>query len=211
MVDEILKQISDLPATGLHIFFFVAALIENIFPPWPGDTFIVFAGFLTAHDTIGLPGAILSTCLGSVAGALIMYMAGDKVLILARRIHFWLKPGVLQRLLADFVSEEQMERTQTFFLRWGAWFVIFSRFSAGIRFFVSIVAGLSKMNLLLFTVCFTVGALIWNILLLTGGRLLAANWRKVLEWLQYYNTAVGVLIVVIVAILAFGWWRRRSV
>lgn len=210
MADEILNLISDLPAAGLHAFFFFAALLENIFPPWPGDTFIVFAGFLSAHGAVSLPAALLSTGAGSLAGAWIMYLAGEKVLHLARSLHARLKPGIMQRMLSDFVSEEHMQRTQQWFLKWGAWFVVVSRFSAGIRFFVSIVAGLSKMNPLLFTVCFSLGVLIWNTLLLTGGRLLAENWRKMLEWLQLYNVAVGSLIVLVVAFFIMRWWRRRS-
>jgi membrane protein DedA with SNARE-associated domain len=207
MTEQILTLVSDLPAVGLHIFFFFAALIENLFPPWPGDTFIVFAGFLSAHHVVSLPAALISTGTGSLVGAWIMYLAGEKILHLARSAHSRLKPGLMQRMLSDFVSDEQMEKTQRWFLRWGAWLVVVSRFSAGIRYFVSIVAGLSKMNPVLFTVCFSLGVVVWNMLLLTGGRLLAENWRKMLEWLQIYNVAVGALIGMILVFLIFRWWR----
>jgi len=210
MTDEIINQLTGLPPSLLHLFFFAAALIENVFPPWPGDTFIVFAGFLSAHDVIGFTEALVSTGLGSVAGALIMYFAGEKILRFARSVHDRLGEGWFRRFLTDIISEKQMQKTEDWFSRWGAGLVLVSRFSAGVRFFVNVVAGIANMNLSLFVVCYSAGALVWNLLLLGGGRILAENWRQLLDWLQYYNIAVIAVIGILVGFFLFVRWRRRQ-
>lgn len=209
MVVQVLEMIHGFSPVYLHLFFFFAALLEVVFPPWPGDTFIVFAGFLTAHHTIEIGTALITTGFGSITGALIMYFAGNEVLLFARNLHTKLKPGIIQNLLNEIVAEKQMKRATDWFNKYGVWCVLFARFSAGIRFFVSIVAGISKMNLTLFTIFYSIGVVIWNGLLLLGGKLLAENWKQMLEWLKLYNSVVGILIVLVLVYLLYRYWQKK--
>jgi len=34
----------------IWLFFFFSNFLENVFPPWPGDTVTVFGGFLVAKS-----------------------------------------------------------------------------------------------------------------------------------------------------------------
>lgn len=210
MTDKLLQSLPDLSGWMVHLFLVGSTIIENVFPPWPGDTFVVFAGMLTVQGIISFSGAILSTLIGNLIGAWIMFFAGEGLLALARSTHSKLKHGLLKWLLEELVSDTRMEKTEAWFRRWGAWFVMISRFSAGVRFFVSIIAGISRMNLLLFTVTFGIGATIWNLLLLSGGRLLAENWRRVLQWLQIYNLTAGILIAILIVVLLWRVYRKQS-
>lgn len=211
MPDRILGFLQGLDPLAVHGFLVFSTMTENLFPPWPGDTLVVFAGVLVARNVITLPGALLSTLLGNMIGAWIMYVAGERLLAFARAIHGRMRPGYMRRLLEDLVSEDGLSRAQAWFHRWGLLFVLVSRFSAGIRFFVSIVAGLSRMNILTFSVAFAVGVFLWNLLLLSGGLLLAENWRVVLDWLQLYNAAVlGVLGLLVIVYVARLIRRRRT-
>lgn len=211
MTDDLLAWIQGLPPSAVHAFLVVSTMTENLFPPWPGDTLVVFAGVLVARNVISLPGAVLSTLVGNMVGAWIMYVAGERLLLLARAMHQGMPPGYGRRLLEDVVSEEGLARAHAWFARWGLWFVLVSRFSAGIRFFVSIVAGISRMNALSFSLAFAVGVLVWNLLLLSGGLALAENWRSVLDWLEVYNMVVlGALGVVVIVLVARSLRRRRA-
>ena len=51
-VEEMIAYVLTLPTVGMYWFLFVSTIIENLFPPWPGDTMIVLAGFLMAHDAV---------------------------------------------------------------------------------------------------------------------------------------------------------------
>lgn len=211
MTDDLLAWIQALPPSAVHTFLVVSTMTENLFPPWPGDTLVVFAGVLVARDVITLPGAVLSTLVGNMIGAWIMYVAGERLLLLARAMHAGMRPGYARRLLEDVVSEDGLSRAHAWFERWGLWFVLVSRFSAGVRFFVSIVAGISRMNVMSFSLAFAIGVLSWNLLLLSGGLALAENWRSVLDWLQIYNMVVlGALGLVVIAFVWHSLRRRRA-
>jgi membrane protein DedA with SNARE-associated domain len=85
---------------------------------------------------------------------------------------------------------------------------LISRFSAGIRFFVSIIAGISRMNLILFTITFSIGVLVWNSILIGGGYALGENWERILDWLRVYN--IIVVAVLSLLVILFVIWRIRK-
>lgn len=207
-VEEIIAYVLTLPTVGMYWFLFFSTILENLFPPWPGDTMIVLAGFLMAHDAVDPLETSLVTLAGNMAGAYIMYFAGEGILALARKYHARISWAWARNQVEELTSPESMDRTAKWFRKWGLWFVLFSRFSAGIRFFVSIIAGISRTHLLLFSASFAAGVLIWNSLLLYGGYALGENWRQILDWLRLYNFVVITLIAVSVA--GYFYYRYRK-
>lgn len=87
--------------------------------------------------------------------------------------------------------------------------VLFSRFSAGIRFFVSIVAGMVKMNPILFFGCFGAAVFLWCGSLIASGFYLGSHWEDVLGFLEIYNRIIIILVVLIV--ILFYWHRKQKV
>ncbi|MFN3604490.1 MAG: DedA family protein [Leptonema sp. (in: bacteria)] len=183
---------------------------ENVFPPWPGDTFIVFSGFLMYHQILNPIWVYFFTTIGNFLGAFLMYFLGETILEFAHRFHKKVKIEFLRNLLETMISEEQKIKTERIFEKWGFWFVLVSRFSAGIRYFVSIIAGITKMNLSIFSFAFFVAVLIWNTILLLGGYILAENWEKALEWLRVYNYTIGILILVVVIFLFYRFFINKK-
>jgi membrane protein DedA with SNARE-associated domain len=202
-MEFLLNFLQKIDPIWIHLFLIFSTFTENVFPPWPGDTFIVFAGFLMYHKVISPLTTYVSTTLGNFLGAYLMYFMGQKILEFAHFIHKKIKIKFLANLLESMISEEQMEKTQIWFNKWGFLFVVLSRFSAGIRYFVSIVAGITKMNFLLFSFGFLLGILIWNTLLFFGGYLLGENWKIILEWLKMYNILISIFIIMIIFFIIY--------
>lgn len=202
----LLTFLKGLPDWAVYLTLLVSSVIENVFPPWPGDTVTVIGGVLASFGVVSLPWSMLALVIGNLIGAYIMYFMGSAVIALARRTHARMtRPVFVKEALVELTSDESMQKTEEWFRKWGAWFVLVSRFSAGVRFFVSIIAGISKMPLFLFSVVFTVGVLLWNTLLLGGGYLLGRQWDQILVWLRLYNTVVISIIVLVV--VSFVVWR----
>ncbi|GIX43089.1 MAG: hypothetical protein KatS3mg129_2822 [Leptospiraceae bacterium] len=208
MLDAFLNYLQEIDPIWIHFFLIFSTFTENVFPPWPGDTFIVFAGFLIYHNIISPITTYISTAIGNFIGAYLMYFMGQKILNLAHKIHDQIKIKWISNLLEAMISEDQMKKTEKWFNKWGFLFVVLSRFSAGIRYFVSIIAGITKMNLFLFSFGFLIGILIWNSLLLAGGYLLGENWKKILEWLKMYNLVIS--LIIIIGILIFILYRKKK-
>jgi membrane protein DedA with SNARE-associated domain len=200
-LEHFLNWISLQDGFVIWIFFFFSNLLENVFPPWPGDTVTVFGGFLVANEdglnptSFGIMALASSTFFGNLAGAYLMLRFGHRFLNFIRRNKF---PGT-----SSLIDDESIHRTFGWFKRNAILVVLISRFSAGIRFFVAIVAGMVGMNRYLFFSLFSIAVTLWCGLLIGGGYMLGSNWETVLEILNVYNRVILVLISISVLFFLF--------
>ncbi len=184
------------------LFIFFSAFIENVFPPYPGDTVTVVGGYLVGVDKLSIVVLTSSVFGGSLAGALAMYYFGQKII-------FFLGYTLKIKAIAKKLEKEKIEKIQNWFKKYGFFTIVFSRFSAGIRFFVAIVAGMVKMNIFKFLLAFSFATIFWNALLIWGGYALGDNWSQVSKYLKIYN---GVLIMLIgIGILIFFISRSKFI
>jgi membrane protein DedA with SNARE-associated domain len=107
------------------------------------------------------------------------------------------------------VSGEDVEKAKQWFDRRGYMATGLGRLVPGIRTYISIPAGISKMPLLPFFIYSTVGSIIWVSLLTYGGYILGENYEKVSAYLK------PVSIAVLISILSFSiYWiikRRKKI
>ena len=59
-----------------YIGVFLLILLENIFPPIPSELILLFGGFMTTYTKLNIIGMIISSTLGSLIGALLLYKIG---------------------------------------------------------------------------------------------------------------------------------------
>lgn len=209
---ETLHFVESLPAVSILFFVFLSAFLENVFPPYPGDTVLVFSGFIAARGTLHPALSFGGGFAGSVAGGIMMYFLGHRFLVLFREIAArWTRPEFLGRMAREMSSQESLDRAHDWFGRYGLWFVLFSRFSAGIRFFVTILAGVTRVPFPGFALAFSGGVLLWNSILFAAGYSVGQNWEKVLEYLKLYNKAlIALLIGAFAAWLIYKLTRRSD-
>jgi membrane protein DedA with SNARE-associated domain len=144
--------------------------------------------------------AILSGLGGSLAGALFNYYLarsmGRKVL---------LKYGKYV-----FIKEETLDKLEKFFTTHGHISTFTGRLIPGVRQLISIPAGLSQMDLKLFSLYTALGAGIWSLILIILGYLLGENEALIKEYLhQITLAAVGSAVLIMVVYYYFH--RRKRV
>ncbi|TGL07657.1 DedA family protein [Leptospira levettii] len=189
--EAIMKEILELPPLFLWGFFCFSNFLENIFPPWPGDTITVFSGFIssTPNSPVSFSSVVIATFLGNLFGGLVMYYFGESFLKFLKRTRI--------PFLSNLYHEESLHKTLVWFRKYENVVVLLSRFSAGIRFFVSIVAGMSKMNIIKFVILYSVAVSLWCGLLLFGGSFLGSNWNQIIVILSFYNRTILAILLVI--------------
>ena len=203
---DLAETLHEIPPVFLYAFFTFSTLIENIFPPWPSDTLIVFSGFLASGGSLSLTGAFLSSWAGNVAGGMVMYYFGNKIFHKTRKLQkkIHASEGFLKKVFS-FASHDSLMKTRRLFDSYGFKFVLFSRFFPGVRFFVSIVAGVHSMNLWLYLLSFAAGSFFWGLILVYAGFLMGTQWENAIRWLKVYNifavslTAAAVLAYIVYA------------
>jgi membrane protein DedA with SNARE-associated domain len=184
----------------------VAVFLENLFPPIPSEVILPLAGFTASQGDMSLVAAIAWTTVGSVVGALVLYLVG--ALIGRERTR-----AIAARL--PLVKVSDVDRTEAWFRRHGRKTVFLGRMVPLFRSFISIPAGIERMPMATFLLLTTLGSLLWNTLFVLAGYFLGENRRVVEDYAGTYQNlvlAVGVLAVaafVVVRLLAARRNRQR--
>lgn len=206
-IEDLFSYIRSLSPISLFLFFTVSNVIENVFPPWPGDTVTVFGGFLAGNsEQTGFPVLVLvmATYLGNIIGALLMYFFGEKFLNFLQR--FSSIP-----FFREMLNPKSLHKTFHWFEKYSFWILVFSRFSAGIRFFVAIVSGMLKLPISIFLLGYSLGTILWSGMLVFGGYSLGKNFQVVLEYLALYNRIIfGIMVLGAIVYVFYRFFLRRQ-
>ena len=211
-LDSMLRWIESMPEIWVQLLLFVSVFLENVFPPWPSDVIILFAGILAARGVVSTGFSFVSILAGNLLGGLLMFYIGQRLILWMQGISRQLtgpRRHFLHRL-TGFASPSHFETAGVWMRKYGLWFVFFSRFFAGVRFFVGIVAGASGIPAFLFGISFATGALFWSSLLFFGGKALGHNWKILFQWVQLYNRSFLILLVLLGFAFLILRFRKRK-
>ncbi len=174
---------------------FLLMVLEGVGLPFPSEVIMVFAGFLSTGN-IGLFVVFaLAGSIGGFVGNLILYyiaLLGGRPLILYIGRYAGLK-------------EEHLIKTEKWFDARGEWTVFFGRFVPGFRSYMSIPAGVSKMNIVKFSIFTLSGSLIWSTALAAGGYVLGKSWDKLVPIIT--NIGVVLLVIFVIAFVVYFFYR----
>ncbi len=180
---------------------FFATFVEYVFPPAPGDLLVVLGAWYAVQGSVSWPITFLSVTAGAMAGAWVDYRIG---LALGRR----LDARVAAR---DVAMAVKLARFEASYRRWGGWLLVGNRFMPGLRAFVFLAAGASRIPLRRVMLLGGLSAALWNAFLLGAGALVAKNVEELIDVVDRYTTvAWGVLGAVALLAAAVALWRRRA-
>ncbi|MGN6367840.1 MAG: DedA family protein [Phycisphaerae bacterium] len=179
----------------------VASLLmagESMILPLPSEFVMPPLGMLVHQGKFELWAVIVATSIGSLVGSVISYYLG----------YFGGKPLVMKVGKWLLLNEEHLDLTSKWFGRWGSPTVFICRFVPVVRHFISIPAGIARMNLLKFCIYTVAGATMWNCFLLWIGWKLEEKWETVLK----YRTPIdaGMVILCVGAVVGWYWVHLRK-
>lgn len=207
IIEHILRILTDMNDAWLYAFLFLSAVVENLFPPIPGDTITVFGAFLVGTGRLSFTLVFILTTLGSSTGFFLLYMFGA---FLERE--FFIEKDY------RFFSAESIVAAEEWFRKYGYYVVAANRFLPGIRSVISIASGISGLSpLKVFLYC-NLSAAVWNFIWIYTGYTLGNNWEhvkeKFLSLAGSYNTTAAVILIsaaVIITVKKIRDRRKKSV
>ena len=174
--------------------------IESAAIPFPSELIMPLAGWLLIQAKGGsvwmVPLAGFYGGLGNLLGSLVAYWVSLKG---GRPILFRYGKYVL-------MSKDEVDKAEAWFNKYGEWAVFIGRLLPVVRTFISIPAGLARMNLWRFSLYTFAGSFIWSLGLAYGGFLLGENW----EDLRAVMRPLDIPILLILA-AAGGWFLTRRI
>jgi len=171
---------------------------ESACIPIPSEPTMLFAGFSVHNGEYSVLAATLVATLANLVGSWIAYAVG-----------FYGRHSFMTQNRFFHVTDAQLERAHGWFERYGAAVVFFGRMLPVVRTFISLPAGIARMNFVTFSVLTFLGALPWNLGLVLLGRSAAEHWPEWKDRLHYVDYAIAALIVLGAAYLIVRWRRNR--
>lgn len=186
IIDFIVKLVGDLGYFGIFFMMF----LESSFIPFPSEVVMIPAGYLAYQGEMNFFVAVFFGILGSLAGALLNYYL---VLFFGREI--LIKYGKYV-----FFDEETMKKMEDFFAKHGHISTFSGRLIPVVRQYISLPAGLGKMNLAIFCFYTSLGAGIWSLILVALGYFLGQNEDLLKEYLHWITLALVIGVAFGIAI-----------
>jgi membrane protein DedA with SNARE-associated domain len=181
----------------------LAIMLESACIPIPSEIILPVAGMLaSAKGSISFPIAFIVLAFGSMTGSYIAYAVG----------YYGGRPFVQRFGKYFFVKERHLDKSEVVFKKYGSPTVFFGRFLPIIRTFISLPAGMAKMNIFKFTIYSLLGILPWNFLLMWLGYYFGNNYDTVVEpiYKKFENVIILALILIIAILILRAVMKRRK-
>ncbi len=201
MVDFLNHLFAQVTPLWGYVILFVSAIVENLFPPIPGDTVTVLGAYLITTGQLGFWGVYFSTTLGSVVGFYAMFLLGRKF-----GLSFIQSPK-----RAKYFAPNRVEKVQKWFDTYGYWVIAANRFLSGTRSVVSLFAGIFRLNSGYVLLLALLSALVWNGLLIYGGYQLGMNMDRITDIISQYNKIVIGFTALFVIYFVIRKLRKKAI
>ncbi|MFH1255114.1 MAG: DedA family protein [bacterium] len=168
--------------------------IESACVPLPSEIIMPFAGFLAAQGEFSLFGAALAGAVGCVAGSAAAYAAG-----------IWGGRAFIEKYgKYILISHHDLAIADNFFNKYGSSAIFFSRLMPVVRTFISLPAGIAKMNFGKFIIYSFLGSFPWCYGLAYLGKILGDNWNTLGVYFHKFDAVIAVAIIA-----GAVWYIRR--
>lgn len=166
--------------------------LESACMPVPSEIVMPFAGFIASRDgTFDLIGLTLAGTIGNLIGSVMAYWVGLKAG----------RPFVLKYGKYILLRKKHLDIADSWFCKYGEMTTFFSRMLPVIRTFISLPAGIARMNLGRFVFFTIAGSLPWNFALAYAGYLLGENWDRLSNIFQWLDIVVIITAIVLIIYL----------
>ncbi|KKW40321.1 hypothetical protein A2454_01675 [Candidatus Peribacteria bacterium RIFOXYC2_FULL_55_14] len=195
-IDESLQVAVENYGPLLYAILFLIILCETglvVTPFLPGDSLLFATGAIAALGDLDIIFLWLLLCTAAIVGDSINYAAGS-----------WFGERIFNGKI-PFLKPAYLERTHSFFARYGAKTIVLARFVPIVRTIAPFVAGAGTMHYRTFLTFNVAGSLLWVTLFLLGGYYFGQ-----IELVKNNFEAVIFIIIALSLVPPFvEWWREK--
>jgi membrane protein DedA with SNARE-associated domain len=176
--------------------------IESACIPVPSELIMPLAGWMLIKN-LALPAYYLILAgfygaLGNTIGSVIAYAVGA-----------WGGRPFLDRYGRYLlITRHDLDMADRWFARRGSWSVFVSRILPVIRTYISLPAGIARMDFLKFCIYTFIGSFIWSIGLAYGGYQLGEHWEQLRTVMRPFDLPIIVVVLVLIAYYIYRHVRR---
>ena len=160
-----------------YIGFFFYMIIVGTFIPLPTQLILLPAGFLASQGKLDIFSIIFVTALGTTIGATINYFMANYI-------------------TKRFINNEKSNKVKKFFDKYGKASVLLAPLTFGMGQYISLPAGMAKMDLRWFVPLIFISNSLWNFAMLMLGYMFGedANSKAI-----YLVASAAILVIIIMS------------
>ena len=199
LINDFLERLFAYGPFWIYLALLIAAFIENIFPPFPGDFFTIAGGALAASGWLNIILVFLMVYIGGIGSTMVVYYLGRSY-----GREFFIRKDY--RLF----SRRDIIRLEDWFSRKGAVLLVFSRFIVGARAAIALVSGIGEYNNWKMYIFSSISFLIFNGLLLFSSYIFVINFDTIAHYFHLYEKILWpVVIIIVILFVALKLYRMK--
>jgi membrane protein DedA with SNARE-associated domain len=174
--------------------------VESALIPFPSELIMPLAGWMLIKEPgltvwyVFMAGAI--GAIGNTIGSVVAYYIG-----------MWAgRPFLNKYGRYVLISQHDLDIADRWFTRKGSWTVFVSRLLPLIRTYISLPAGIARMNIVKFLIYTFTGSFIWSTGLAYGGYLLGEHWEQLRSAMRPFDPIILAIVVILI-----GWYIYRHI
>ena len=195
-LDEYLALAMTLTPAALTLIVFVSAWLEFVFPPYFGDSVMLFGFFLAGQGVATPTEVFIAAVAGSVMGSVVAFLIGEKY-----------GPGVLGRLSWKKKKLAAPARLKLMFERYGEAVLVLNRFIPFFRNFMIYGAGAFRLRMVPSMVANAVSVTGFVGVLMAIGLWTAGSWVEIQAVFRQALGRMGVVAAILLSAAALILWR----
>lgn len=197
-----LEPFSDLILNYGSIALFFLLMLGIFALPIPDETLMIFSGVLMGSGNLTIPFTILAAYIGAICGITLSYLVGKTLgSLLIVKYGKWVG-----------FTEVRLNHIHRWFNHYGKWTLLIGYFIPGVRHFIGIAAGLSKLEYYLFAIFAYTGAILWASLFLSLGYFFTDTCITLYENITSFSFLIfiAILLVIFTLTLIFKKYIYKS-
>ena len=179
---------------------FLLMTLESACIPIPSEITLPFSGFAIQQGNLNFWLVVLAGTFGCLAGSIISYYVG----------YYGGRPILERYGKYILIQRHELDRADLWFAKYGNKAVFFSRLLPIVRTFISLPAGIARLEIKRFIVYSFLGSVPWCIALTYAGIILGNNWGLLEHYWIYVDVTMIIGIVAFIAYVIYVMFIRKD-
>jgi len=206
MIAKLIEYLAGFIIAGISMMGYAGVAlmmaIESACIPLPSEIILPFSGYLVfaEPDKYSLIGMGLAGATGCLIGSVVAYAAGV----------YGGRPFIEKYGRYFLITHKELDWADRWFGKYGEVIIFASRLMPVIRTFISLPAGIARMNFPKFVIYTFVGSFPWCLGLAWVGKYMGENWNTLGVYFHRFDAVIGAVLAAGLAWFLWKHWPRKQ-
>lgn len=172
-----------------YLGMFLGMVLEAVIIVIPSEAILATGGILAFKKIFTFWGAFLTGLIGSVFCAIVIYFMG----------YFGGKPFIKKYGKYFFMKEEDIEKSDSWFNKYGLIGALIGRNFPIIRTLISLPIGIMRLSFPKFIIYTTIGSIPWTLVFVYVGYTLGNGWTIADKYIGNLKVPIRILLIILIS------------